>query len=120
MRDGQDGGYGLELEGGKRRQDQSWGVGQSDLEKDETGNWSETDKELRSQAIRTSGVQKMVWKCLVFPGVLLALTFDLPTIAFRSEDLPTFGWLHQEIKLVSSLLACFVREPTHPMRPTVR
>lgn len=83
----------------------------------ETG---QTDKEVRSQAMRTSGVQKMVWKCLVFPGVLLALTFDLPTIAFRSEDLPTFGWLHQEIHLVSSLFARFVRELTHPMRPTVR
>ena len=38
---------------------------------------------------RTSGVQKIVWRAFVLPGVRLARTTCFPTSALRREDLPT-------------------------------
>ena len=32
-----------------------------------------------------------VWKCLVFPGVALTVTFFAPKIALMVDDLPTLG-----------------------------
>lgn len=40
---------------------------------------------------RTLSVRKMVWKCLVWPGVRDTLTTLRPIRALSSDDLPTLG-----------------------------
>ena len=39
----------------------------------------------------TEGVRNIVWKCLVWPGVLEELTTLRPQRPFMSDDLPTLG-----------------------------
>ena len=40
---------------------------------------------------RTSGERRIVWKCLVLPGVAETETFFSPMSALIVEDLPTLG-----------------------------
>lgn len=45
----------------------------------------------QSHMTRGRGFRWIVWKCLVFPGVLATATHFAPARALRVEDFPTFG-----------------------------